>query len=124
MILPTNTQITQSTKRHPRIELCSFVFANSPPSYSSPGKGSIVMTHSCSLKKSHGTSNLSKGVMISVLLRQDFFTSCLKKLETHPHVTDCVPIPGAYQSSDAVIGWGVTGAVTFEGEGSLDVPGS
>ena len=68
--------------------------------------------------------------MISVLLRQDFFTSCLKKLETHPHVTDCVPIPGAYQSSDAVIGWfwifgwGVTGAVTFEGERSLDVPGS
>jgi len=28
--------------------------------------------------------------------REDFFTSCLKKLESHPHVTDCVPIPGAY----------------------------
>ena len=29
-----------------------------------------------------------------------FFTAFLKKLENHPHVSDCVPIPGA------CLGWG------------------
>lgn len=28
--------------------------------------------------------------------REAFFTAFLKKLENHPHVSDCVPIPGAY----------------------------
>ena len=31
---------------------------------------------------------------------QAFFTAFLKKLENHPHVSDCVPIPGA------CLGWG------------------
>ncbi|CAL1141662.1 unnamed protein product [Cladocopium goreaui] len=32
--------------------------------------------------------------------REAFFTAFLKKLENHPHVSDCVPIPGA------CLGWG------------------